>query len=448
MAGALSGLRVVELASESAPYAGKLLADMGAEVVLVEPPGGHPSRKFGPFAGDRDDPESSLWWWHYNTSKKGVVIDLSSHADLFRRLVGTADIVLEAEPPGVLHEKGLDYVDLSPDFPKVIWVSVTPFGRNGPRSKELATDLTIAANAGPAWSSGYDDHSIPPVRPGANQSYHTGAIWAVMGALSGVLYRDSRSGRGQLIDVNLNAASNVTTEGATYWWHVRRETVQRLTGRHAWVTPTTETVTVAADGRAVTTGVLPRFDRQFKILVKWLDDLGLRGEFPDMVFLDMATEIPVLRLDQIGIDPVATAMFDASREGIRLIAQKLPAFEFFQEIQRRGLFGTIVYSPEEVLADPHTIARRFPTEVIHEDLGRTITYPGAPFISATTDYTISRAPHVGEHAATVLGRLGSGVDRTDESEAKDGASPSAEPADSSRDFSTVATRMPRFQEER
>src|SRR6185436_10342105 len=114
--GPLAGLRVVELASSRACFAGKLLAIYGAEVIVVEPRGGHETRGWAPFAGDIEDPERSLWWWHYNTNKLGVTLDLDdgSDADALRSLVATADIVLEAETPGVLAAKKLDYPDLRP----------------------------------------------------------------------------------------------------------------------------------------------------------------------------------------------------------------------------------------------------------------------------------------------------------------------------------------------
>ncbi len=170
--GALEGLKVVELASEHAALAGKMLGDLGADVIVVEPPGGHVTRTYGPFADDVDDPERSLWWWYYNTSKRGVVLDLATDdgAGAFRRLVADADIVLEGEAPGALADLGLDHPDLRADHERLVWVSVTPFGREGTRAHEPATDLTLLAGGGPAWSCGYDDHSLPPVRGGGNQA--------------------------------------------------------------------------------------------------------------------------------------------------------------------------------------------------------------------------------------------------------------------------------------
>src|SRR5579872_2303346 len=107
---ALTGVRVIELASERIAFAGKLLADMGADVILVEPPGGDPARHYPPFADDVADPERSLWWWHYHTSKRGVVLDLAAAADRARleALVAGADILIESEPEGRLARLGLD----------------------------------------------------------------------------------------------------------------------------------------------------------------------------------------------------------------------------------------------------------------------------------------------------------------------------------------------------
>ena len=113
-------MRVVELASEHGAFAGKILADLGAEVIVVEPPGGHASRRFEPFLDDVPGPERSLWWWYYNTGKLSVVLDLhdASVPDLFRSLVAASDIVLEGEAPGRLAELGLDYESVRARAPR------------------------------------------------------------------------------------------------------------------------------------------------------------------------------------------------------------------------------------------------------------------------------------------------------------------------------------------
>ena len=155
--GPLAGLRVVELASEWAAYAGKLLADLGAEVVLVEPRAGHHTRGYGPFVDDMPGPERSLWWWHYHTSKLGVALDLHHRDDdleLFRRLVSTADIVLEGEPPGTLAERRIDYDGLVRLRPDLIMTSVTP---------RWSTATSVAVTA---WTPPMCSDWFPPPRMG------------------------------------------------------------------------------------------------------------------------------------------------------------------------------------------------------------------------------------------------------------------------------------------
>jgi crotonobetainyl-CoA:carnitine CoA-transferase CaiB-like acyl-CoA transferase len=405
--GPLDGRRVVELASEHAAFAGKLLAELGAEVVVVEPPGGHHSRSFEPFVDDRPGAERSLWWWHYNASKLGVVLDLDDERDRdrFRRLVATADVVLEGEPPARLGALGIDHADLRAARPELIWVSVTPFGRDGPRAHEPAVDLTVLAGGGPVWSCGYDDHSLPPVRGGGNQGYQTACLWAVLGALTAVVVRD-RTGVGQHVDVSMHAAANVTTEAASYEWLVARRTVQRQTGRHAGVQPTMSSRAVAADGRDVHTGVPPRRAEELRALLDWLTELGLRDEFEEAFFLELGIQRGEIHFSEIGRDAEATAIFGACRGAVSLIASKLSAHDFFVGAQRRGLACGIVAAPEEVIENEHFVARRFPVPVFHDDLGREVVYPGAPFLAPASPWRLTRrAPHVGEHDDDVLGPL-------------------------------------------
>ncbi len=402
--GPLSGLSVVELASEWAAYAGKLLADLGADVVLVEPPEGHFTRGYGPFAGDEPDPERSLWFWHYNTSKRGITIDLdtpSGREALLARL-DHSDVLLEGEPPGRLDEIGIGYEQLRRSRPNLLMVSITPFGQAGPRRDEPATDLTLLATGGPVWSCGYDDHSLPPVRGGGNQAAHIGGHFAVMSLLVAVIAREA-GGPGQHIDVNINAAANVTTEHASYGWLAADQTVQRQTGRHASPAVTDPTQVRCGDGRWLNTGVLPRRPREFAVLLEWIEELGLVEEFPLAYLLELGSQAEHLAPARIAEDPMVAEIFRASREATAFIASRLPAYEAFVGFQQRGFPVGVVYSPEEVMTDPHFVARGFPVAVDHDELGRTVTYPGAPYRFSRTPWALTRrAPRLGEHNDTVL----------------------------------------------
>ncbi|MEM7017996.1 MAG: CoA transferase [Pseudomonadota bacterium] len=402
---ALNGIRVVELSSERSMYAGKLMADMGADVILIEPPGGDIARTYPPFVDDKPDPERSLYFWHYNTSKRGIVLDLDNAEDReqFLSLVRSADVLLEAEPRTRLADLGIDWPQLSEGHERLIHVAMTTFGRNETRSDDPATDLTLLAGGGPAWSCGYDDHSLPPVRGGGNQGYHTACHFAVMSVLTALLYR-GQSQRGQFIDLSMHRAQNVTTEASSYGWLVAQGIVQRQTGRHATVQPTGPTQLQCADGRWANTGVPPRFPAEFARLSKWLGELGLLDDFPEAIFLEMGAnwEGP-FDLSKIGIDEELTAIFMAGREGLTRVAQNISAQEFFVGCQRAGLSVGAINSPEEAFENEHFVARGYQVEVEHPEIDRSIRYPGAPYKLPASPWRISRrAPQLGEHQAEVL----------------------------------------------
>lgn len=402
---ALEGLRVVELSNERGALAGKLLADMGAEVVVVEPPGGDRARRYEPFLRDEPDPEGSLYWWHYNTSKLGVSLDLDAEDDRgrFRGLVEAADVLIECEAPGRLASLGLDYPDLREAAPRLVHVSITPFGRDHGGDAPV-TDLTILADGGPVWSCGYDDHEIPPVRGGGNQGHHTACHFAVMSTLVALLARE-QSGRGQHVDVSMHAAANVTTEAASYEWLVDQTTVQRLTGRHASRFVSMPSQIACGDGRYVNTGVPPTRPADFRRLQEWLAELDLVEQLPEAVFLEMgANREKRIELSRVADDPELQAIFGAGREALNLIAEKLGAYQFFVGAQERGMSAGIVYSPDEVMDDPHFAERGFRVPLEHPELGETFTYPGAPYVFHGTPWKLSRrAPRLGEHNEQVFG---------------------------------------------
>ncbi len=401
---ALDGLRVIEVTSERCALAGKLLADMGADVIVVEPPGGSPMRAYEPFAGDQPDPEGALWWWHYNTSKRSVVLDLdeTEGADDFKRLVSTADAVIEAEPLGRLDSLGLDWNQLGASGDaaraalarneRLIWVSITHNGRDRPDPP--ATDLTVLAEGGPMWSCGYDDHSIPPVRGGGNQGLHMGSQYAVI-ALMAALMRREHAGRGQLIDVSMLAAANATCEFATYFWLNQQIEVQRQTGRHALPQISEPTQVQCADGRWLNTGVPPRRGPEFAALAEWVAELGLFEECPYTELLALGESYEQIDILHLDADPLSAEVFGAGRDTINFLAERLGAYELFVGLQTIGLACGIVYAPEEMSADEHFVARGFPVEIDHD--GTPVTYPGAPYQFSATPWRATRAPRLGEH---------------------------------------------------
>ena len=397
---ALTGYRVIELASERCALAGKLLADMGAEVIVVEPPGGCHTRNWEPFADDVPELENSLHWWHYNTSKKSVIVDLDTDigADTFRSLIDTADVVIEAEPLGRLDALGLDWNQFGGNDGELIWTSITHHGRDG--TDPPATDLTLLAEGGPVWSCGYDDHQLPPVRGGGNQAFHTACHYAVPAILVALMWRET-SGKGQLVDISMLGAANATTEFATLWWLNAEREVGRQTGRHAHIRPTEWTQIRCADGRWFNTGVPPRNKREFAALRTWVEELGLVEECSPYEILKLGDKYERIGLFELDADPLAGEVFQAGRDVIEFLGQRLSAYELFVGLQERGMACGIVYSPEEMMQDPHFVERGFPVDIFYEDRDTSFTHPGAPYRFGRTPWRAKRAPLLGEHQTLI-----------------------------------------------
>lgn len=404
---ALHGIRIVELAREPIALAGKLLADMGADLILVEPPEGCPARRYPPFLDDEPGPDRSLWWWHHHSSKRGVCLDLEGEEGRtrFRELIAGADMLIEAEPAGRLAALGIDWPELSALNPGLIHVSLTPFGRTSANAAVPTTDLTLMAGAGPVWSCGYDDRSLPPVRGGSGgHGWYTGCHYAVMAALTAYIHRLD-GGPGQFIDVSAHQANNVSTEGGSYNWMVAGQEVQRQTGRHAYVVPTGETQVLCRDGRWVNSGVPPRTPAEFQRLLDWVRELGLEEAFPEAVFLEMGADPATTpSIADVGVTDEATAIFGAGRDALMLIARSMDAYDFFIGCQDRAIAAGMIYSPDEAYEDPQIRARGFQVEVAHPELGRSFRYPGAPYLLPASPWRISRrAPLLGEHQGEIFG---------------------------------------------
>ena len=160
----LSPYRVLDLSDDGALICGQILADLGADVIQIEPPGGAAARGRGPFAGTLPHPERSLFWWAYARNKRGMVIDLETQAgrDELLALACTADFLIESFPPGEMARRGLGPERLAERNPALIVVSITPFGQDGPKAGWAATDLTLLAAGGPLALTGDEDR--PPVR--------------------------------------------------------------------------------------------------------------------------------------------------------------------------------------------------------------------------------------------------------------------------------------------
>src|SRR5260370_26867944 len=180
----MSAYRVLDLTTGRGLLCGQMLADMGADVIKVEPVGGSPARGIGPFYKDAPHLDRSLYWWAYNRNKRAITLDLERDAgrDLLRRLIERADFLIESHSPGYLSKHNLGFADLAKINPALIYVSITPFGQDGPKAGYADSDLLVLRAAGPLILAG--DADRPPVRLSVPQAYLHACADAAVAALA------------------------------------------------------------------------------------------------------------------------------------------------------------------------------------------------------------------------------------------------------------------------
>ena len=355
------GLRVVELADDPAgEMTGKLLAQYGADVVKVEPPGGSPTRRIGPFAGGEEDRESSLTYWYYNTNKRSVVADVAVDKDLLGRLLDQADVLVISSPLATQRSLGLDPQALAERYHRLIVCDISPFGQDGPWAEYGHSDLVALAAGGLLNSCGYDDHSIPPIRPAENQAYHVAASFALISIFLGLIERDA-SGRGQVVDLSVHDSVAVSPELANPYWFYPKALVQRQTCRHAQPVPTQPALFATLDGRYVYFALILADSKPWQNLVEWMDSLGIAADLTDPEY------------DQLAHRQANFPHIQQILEAFFLIQD---AETIYHEGQSRGLPIAVINSPDDVLTDEHLAARGFFESVEHER-GAAL-YPGPP----------------------------------------------------------------------
>ena len=393
--GPLAGLRVLELTGEHAQFCGKLMADLGADVIKIEPPGGQETRNIGPFLDDQAHPERSLYFWHYNTSKRGVTVDITKPGgqEIFRKLAATAGLVLESYPAGRLPELGLGYETLSAGNPGLIMCSVTPFGQDGPWRDYRTSDLLHLGAGGQMASSGYDPEDVPgalPIAPGGGNAWHIASHYAYMAILAALYHRDF-TGEGQHIDVSVHEACCLTTEGAIAIYLSTGEVVRRHTGRHASPDQSPGIQFATRDGGWLNTtrsgtNLTPA---RLRILGEWMDSQGFAQDLQDEKYHDPAV------LEQSG---------QHFSEVLQGFFASMPLMEAYEGGQERDFPWGAVRTMGEIVGDPHLEDRDFFVPVEHPELGREFTYPGPAAIYNGSPWRIyRRAPLIGEHSEEVFG---------------------------------------------
>lgn len=398
--GLLSPFRVLDLTDELGFLCGKILGDLGADVVKIERPGGDPARKIGPFYEEGSDPEKSLYWFGFNNNKRGITLGLetSEGQEIFRSLAAKADFVIESFPPGYLDRLHLGYADLKRINRRLVLTSITPFGQTGPYSRFRASDIEIMAMSGCMSLTGDPDR--PPLRVTFPQSYQWTGSYAAVGSLVAHLHRQ-RSGEGQQVDVSAQACLLWAFSHAHTFWDLNRQLEKRagslMTGRS--ITGAKMRVFwPCRDGYLnfiIYGGEAGRKTNQ--ALVEWMDSKGMAPEF-------------LKRKDwkSFNIAQVTQEEIDRMEEPIGRFFETITKKEFFEGVIQRGMLGYPVATVKEIFEDSQLGARDFWQSINHPELGTSLVYPGgfAKFSSAPCKIR-RRAPVIGEHNEEVYcGELG------------------------------------------
>jgi benzylsuccinate CoA-transferase BbsE subunit len=389
--GALAGIRVVEMGGGLTNYCGKLLAELGADVILVEPPAGSELRTEPPFADD--DPDAgSLPFFYRNTSKRSVVVDVDrpEGQEIVRRLAAGADLVLEDRSPGYLAARGLAARDLIAANPSLVVTSITPFGQDGPYAEFRHSDLICMAFGGMLWMGGYEDG--PPVRADGDQAYVAGSLFGAVASMVALTHAELQ-GVGQHVDVSVQESVAMGLENAAQYYDLERHIRTRFGGtqRDAGFG-----VFPCADGYVFLLAAGIGGNRFWGNMVEWILQEGEGGEelqgegWGERSF--MQTE---------GAKQTFWRIFTA------FAADKTKA-ELYHGSQKWRVPLGPVNRPSDVVASAQLKARRYFVDV--EAFGRTVAVPGAPYrLSATPWRLTGPAPGLGEHTDAVLAECGFGA---------------------------------------
>jgi benzylsuccinate CoA-transferase BbsE subunit len=388
----LSASRCLDLTTEPAHFCGKILADLGCDVIKVEPPGGDPGRARPPFYKDVPGPNRSLFWLSYNTGKRSVTLRLESAEgqNLFRRLAVTADFLVESFPPGTMERLGLGYRDLAAINPRLIMASISGFGQHGPYRDYQSPELIAQAIGGLLFLSGGAEH--PPARLGVPIAWLMAAAQAVVAMLLAYRRRTTDENGGQYIDLSVQEAVTNLLYRAPIAWALNGEIDARGTlsqTSHRRVRSTWP----CKDGYVTWTWwVGPGWGRKNRPLFEWMAELGAADDLLDYDYEAMSPQsVPAEFAEHV--ERVVASFF-----------RRFTKTELYEEAVRRRIMLFPINTPQDITEDVQLQQRGFWVRLRHPDLDDELIYPGPYFRS--TAYTIGprrSAPGVGEHNEAVFG---------------------------------------------
>jgi crotonobetainyl-CoA:carnitine CoA-transferase CaiB-like acyl-CoA transferase len=399
MSSMLAPYRVLDLTNERGLLCGQILGDLGADVVQIEPPGGSSARRLGPFLADEPGPDRSLYWWAYNRNKRGVTLDWRRDEGraILLDLVRGADFLIESETPGSLEERGLGFAALAAVNPKLIHVSISAFGQDGPKMSYADADLVILAAGGPLLLTGDDDR--PPVRLSAvPQAYLHACADAAVGAL--VAHHERvRSGLGQHVDASAQQSVAIATQSYILSAALDSPEISRISGGIKLGSLRIPLVWKAKDGYVSLTflfgSALGPFSRR---LMEYVCEQG---------FCDEGTRdkdwIGYLELLMSGKESVEE--WERVRRVLERFVESRTKAELLELAIDRGFLIAPVSTIRDVVESPQLAARGYFQPLEHPENGRSFLYPGpfARFSDSPIRYR-RRPPTLGEHNREIYGK--------------------------------------------
>ena len=388
---ALSGLKVVELGDFiAAPYCAKLMADMGAEVIKIESPGlGDSARRYGPFPNDEPHSERSLLFAYMNTSKLGITLDVTKPLGkrVFRELLKEADVLVEANPPKMMEELGLDYNSIKDVNPGLIVTSITPFGQTGPYRDYKATELVSFHIGGIGYPTPGDvenPDTSPPMKAPGHQADIMAGVTGASASMTALFAREF-TGEGQHIDVSeqetlLRASGNAVVS------HMHRgETPSRIAGVGRPIAARKPLQT--KDGYFTAQFFMDHFWEALKNV------LGHPAWMEEEIFADRMS-----RMDNL--DVILLLVEEWSKDYTR--------DEVYQILQVENHIPCLpINDMADLFAHPHYVERETFVDMEHPEIGR-FKSPGPSYRFSGTPWNASvPAPSLGQHNAEIIcGRLG------------------------------------------
>lgn len=373
-------------------YAGKLFADMGADVILVEPPAGSELRREGPFIGDMAGLERSLSFAYQNTSKRGICLDLdtASGQGLLRELAAGADLVIETFPPGWLEARGLGYAQLAQRRPQIVVASITPFGQTGPYAQMQASDLVGLATGGLLWMGGYQGEA--PTQAHGDQAYKCAAMYGAVAALLAVTDAEL-SGQGQAVDIAMQECVTLALENAAQTYDlegvIRKRPLsdQRFAGYGLFEC---QDGYIYLGSRGI--GTSPAWTRS----LQWFKDENMAGV--ERLFGPEWSDLAYLKTEEAR-EVFGELFMNWSRQRTKVW--------LYTEGQKRLIPLAPVSTPRDLLENPQLRARGHFVPFTHPLVRAAAEMPGAPYVLSATPWRLQRpAPLLGEHTGEVLAEIG------------------------------------------